>query len=92
MVRFADAQRTVTHDLGMGVDAGVEMRRLGVLRTQLEDLQRQRARLLAERNAVLRRLVECDVSRTELARASGLSQGRITQLLDHHPRARYTES
>jgi ParB-like chromosome segregation protein Spo0J len=60
------------------------MRRLALLQRRIEAVKRKNALLLAERNAVLAELDACGVSRTQLAQASGLTAGRITQLLNRH--------
>lgn len=66
----------------MGTAGESGLRRLAVLRRQLEDVQGKKDRLLTDRNALLARLADSGVSRTELAQACGLTPGRITQLLD----------
>jgi hypothetical protein len=58
------------------------LRRLAALRRQIELIQRRNERLLAERNVLLAQLADSGVPRTDLARATGLTAGRITQLLD----------
>jgi hypothetical protein len=66
----------------VGIDAKVGVQRLRLLRKRLEAVDRSRAAVLAERNDLLAQLEDCGVSRTELAKATGLTAGRITQLLD----------
>jgi hypothetical protein len=63
-------------------DASRGVRRLALLCRQLEAVHRKKAQLLLERNAVLAQLDESGVARTQLAKVTGLTPGRITQLLE----------
>jgi DNA-binding MarR family transcriptional regulator len=66
----------------MGVDSRRGLRRLVQLCEQLETVRRRQVQLLIERDALLAQLCDSGVSRSELAKAAGLTPGRITQLLD----------
>ncbi|MDT7547624.1 MAG: hypothetical protein QOE84_18 [Actinomycetota bacterium] len=66
----------------MAVDARMSLRQLGRVCQRLEAVRRQQVQLLAERDELLAHLCDSGISRSELAKAAGLSPGRITQLLD----------
>jgi DNA-binding MarR family transcriptional regulator len=66
----------------MGDDARRSLRRLTQLCAQLQEVRRRQVQLLAERDELLAHLCDSGVSRSELAKAAGLTPGRITQLLD----------
>jgi hypothetical protein len=71
----------------VNIDEGVGVRRLALLRRQLDTVHRKKTQLLTERNAILAQLDESGVARTQLAKVSGLTPGRITQLLDRQSAA-----
>jgi hypothetical protein len=66
----------------MAADVRMSLRQLGRVCRRLEVVRRQQVELLAERDALLTHLCDSGVSRSELAKAAGLTPGRITQLLD----------
>jgi DNA-binding MarR family transcriptional regulator len=66
----------------MAADVRMSLRQLGRVCRRLEAVRRQQVELLAERDALLAHLCDHGVSRSELAKAAGLTPGRITQLLD----------
>jgi DNA-binding MarR family transcriptional regulator len=71
-----------TQDRRMGVDSRRSLRRLAELCEKLDAVRRQQVQLLAERDALLAHLCDSGIPRSDLAKAAGLTPGRITQLLD----------
>jgi hypothetical protein len=69
----------------MTADVRMSLRQLARVCQRLEAVRRQQVELLAERDALLAHLCDSGVSRSDLAKAAGLTPGRITQLLDQAP-------